>query len=219
MGTHPIFESDFDCLTEMSVAPKRSRFSDRPDESAAAKISKADDGLPSWKQPSTETSLVPLPLSTTSSLLPKPEKPKLTKEQRRALRKNKWSSEKVEIPGISTNMPTGLTPEQQKIYIKQLEIEEISKRLRSNDLGIPADPAQRSPSPEPVYSSDGKRLNTRDVRTRRKLEDMRHSLITEMKVINPHYKPPMTSVQERVLIPQDEHPGVNFVGLLIGPRG
>ena len=47
-----------------------------------------------------------------------------------------------------------------------------------------------SPSPEPVYSSDGKRLNTRDVRTRRKLEDMRHSLITEMKVINPHYMPP-----------------------------
>ena len=29
----------------------------------------------------------------------------------------------------------------------------------------------------------------------------------------------MTRVQERVLIPQDEHPGVNFVGLLIGPRG
>ena len=46
-----------------------------------------------------------------------------------------------------------------------------------------------------------------------------------MKEINPHfmppadYKPPMTRVQERVLIPQDEHPGVNFVGLLIGPRG
>lgn len=33
------------------------------------------------------------------------------------------------------------------------------------------------------------------------------------------YKAPMTRVQERVLIPQDEHPGVNFVGLLIGPRG
>ena len=40
-------------------------------------------------------------------------------------------------------MPKGLTAEQQKIYIKQLEIEEISKRLRSNDLGIPADPAER----------------------------------------------------------------------------
>jgi len=40
-------------------------------------------------------------------------------------------------------MPSDLTPEQQKIYIKQLEIEEITKRLKSNDLGIPADPTQR----------------------------------------------------------------------------
>ena len=34
-------------------------------------------------------------------------------------------------------MILGLTPEQQMIYMKQLEIEEISRRLRSNDLGIP----------------------------------------------------------------------------------
>ena len=53
-----------------------------------------------------------------------------------------------------------------------------------------ANPEERSPSPEPVYSSDGKRLNTRDVRTRRKLEDMRHKAIQEMKEINPHYMPP-----------------------------
>ena len=59
-------------------------------------------------------------------------------------RKNKIKNiQPVSVPGISSNMPKGLTPEQQKIYIKQLEIEEISKRLRSNDLGIPADPAQR----------------------------------------------------------------------------
>ena len=123
-------------------------------------------------------------------------------------------------------MPSDLTPEQQKIYIKQLEIEEITKRLKSNDLGIPADPTQRyycslnrfeldfrSPSPEPVYSSDGKRLNTREIRTKRKLEDTRHQLITHMKELNPHYMPPSdyrapnVRVQERVLIPQDEHPG------------
>ena len=34
-------------------------------------------------------------------------------------------------------MPSGLTMEQQMIYMKQLEIEEVSRRLRSNDLGIP----------------------------------------------------------------------------------
>ena len=70
-------------------------------------------------------------------------KPKLSREERRKLRKSKWSSTTVTIPGISTNMPKGLTVEQQKIYIKQLEIEEISRRLRSNDLGIPANPAER----------------------------------------------------------------------------
>ena len=132
----------------MSAAPKRSRFSDKPEPSAdvsAPKLPKTDV-TPAWKLP--ESALVPLGGQT---------KPKLSREERRRLRKNKWSSEKVEIPGISTNMPTGkltkfyfhcigygfeklilgLTPEQQMIYMKQLEIEEISRRLRSNDLGIP----------------------------------------------------------------------------------
>lgn len=226
----------------MSAAPKRSRFSDKPDDDApppptesmaapavpvisssgagalapVAKVAKVDSTGPAWKLPESNGALVPLGGHG---------KQKLSREERRRLRKKKWSEEKVEIPGISTNMPSGLTMEQQMIYMKQLEIEEVSRRLRSNDLGIPANPEERSPSPEPVYSSDGKRLNTRDVRTRRKLEDMRHKAIQEMKEINPHYmppadyKPPMTRVQERVLIPQDEHPGVNFVGLLIGPRG
>jgi len=230
----------------MSAAPKRSRFSDKPlnepsmappavpmggsdhpvtadlnSGASLAKVAKTETttstgggSAPAWKLP--ESALVPLGGHGKS---------KLSREERRRLRKKKWSEEKVEIPGISTNMPSGLTMEQQMIYMKQLEIEEVSRRLRSNDLGIPANPEDRSPSPEPVYSSDGKRLNTRDVRTRRKLEDMRHKAIQDMKEINPHYmppadyKPPMTRVQERVLIPQDEHPGVNFVGLLIGPRG
>jgi len=217
----------------MSVAPKRSRFSDRPEDSGVGgKVAKTES-TPSWLKPSSgldalpssgsNNSLALMPLS--GGLLPKADKPKLTKEERRALRKKKWSTDTVSITGISTNMPSDLTPEQQKIYIKQLEIEEITKRLKSNDLGIPADPTQRSPSPEPVYSSDGKRLNTREIRTKRKLEDTRHQLITHMKELNPHYMPPSdyrapnVRVQERVLIPQDEHPGINFVGLLIGPRG
>lgn len=83
----------------------------------------------------------------------------------------------------------------------------------------------RSPSPEPIYSSDGKRLNTREFRTRRKLEEDRHTLVTRMQVINPDfkppvdYKPPIIRVSDKVMIPQEEHPEINFVGLLIGPRG
>jgi hypothetical protein len=48
----------------------------------------------------------------------------------------------------------------------------------------------RSPSPEPIYSSDGKRLNTREYRTRRKLEEERHNLIQKILKLNPEFKPP-----------------------------
>ncbi|XP_037713316.1 splicing factor 1 isoform X2 [Drosophila subpulchrella] len=46
-----------------------------------------------------------------------------------------------------------------------------------------------------------------------------------MQTVNPEfkppadYKPPVTRVSDKVLIPQEQHPDINFVGLLIGPRG
>jgi hypothetical protein len=33
------------------------------------------------------------------------------------------------------------------------------------------------------------------------------------------FRPPMVKVHDKVMIPQEEHPEINFVGLLIGPRG
>lgn len=32
-------------------------------------------------------------------------------------------------------------------------------------------------------------------------------------------RPPIIRVSDKVMIPQEEHPDINFVGLLIGPRG
>lgn len=99
----------------------------------------------------------------------------------------------------------------------------------------------RSPSPEPIYSTDGKRLNTREYRTRKKMEDDRHNLVQELIALNPEYKPPtdykwvshpsvdyfiflfyrppQNRITDKVFIPQENHPDINFVGLLIGPRG
>ena len=54
----------------------------------------------------------------------------------------------------------------------------------------PSPPSQRSPSPEPIYSHDGKRLNTREVRVRKRLEDERHESILKATQLNPDYKPP-----------------------------
>ena len=48
----------------------------------------------------------------------------------------------------------------------------------------------RSPSPEPIYSSDGKRLNTREYRKRKEFEEMRHDAIQKMLLVNSEYKPP-----------------------------
>ncbi len=57
-------------------------------------------------------------------------------------------------------------------------------------MGISANPEERSPSPEPEYDTMGKRLNTRDARVRKKLEEERHQLVIDMIKVNPEYKPP-----------------------------
>ncbi|XP_038181476.1 splicing factor 1 isoform X5 [Microtus oregoni] len=144
-------------------------------------------------------------------------------------KRSRWNQDTMEqktvIPGMPTVIPPGLTREQERAYIVQLQIEDLTRKLRTGDLGIPPNPEDRSPSPEPIYNSEGKRLNTREFRTRKKLEEERHTLITEMVALNPDfkppadYKPPATRVSDKVMIPQDEYPEINFVGLLIGPRG
>ena len=49
----------------------------------------------------------------------------------------------------------------------------------------------RSPSPEPIYNTEGKRLNTREYRVRKRLEEERHTLIQIASLRNPEYKPPI----------------------------
>merc|ERR1719221_706919 len=152
---------------------------------------------------------------------------KESREERKKKRKSRWTDEacKTFIPGLPTMIPAGLSKEQEEAYLLQLKIEEASRRLRSGDLGIALNPEDRSPSPEPIYSSDGKRLNTREYRKRKELEDMRHDSIQKMMMVNndykppPDYKAPQVKVSDKVMIPQDNHPDINFVGLLIGPRG
>lgn len=148
--------------------------------------------------------------------------------EKKKKRRSRWGGdekEKTFIPGMPTVLPANLTKDQEEAYLVQFKIEEITRKLRTGDLGIAPNPEERSPSPEPIYGTDGKRLNTREYRMRRKLEEERHSMITKMISLNADfkppvdYKPPMTRVSDKVMIPQEEHPEINFVGLLIGPRG
>lgn len=116
-----------------------------------------------------------------------------------------------------------LTAEQMCAYQTMFRIQEITSTLRSNDLN-PPERNNRSPSPAPAYDARGKRINTREQLYRRKLEEERHRLVEIALKMIPHfvapedYKRPV-KFQDKYYIPVDTYPGINFVGLLLGPRG
>ena len=91
-----------------------------------------------------------------------------------------------------------------------VRIEDANMRLRSGKLGIPEDPDRRSPSPEPIYNHEGKRLNTRDIRWRKRIETERHDAIKEMLSLNPHYRvppdyrPPEAKIEDKIYLPMGE---------------
>ncbi|OAF71866.1 Branchpoint-bridging protein [Intoshia linei] len=135
------------------------------------------------------------------------------------------TSERSIIPGVPTIVSNKMSKTQEKLYLLQLEVEDINQRLRIGNFNV-TDTDNRSPSPEPIYSHDGKRLNTKDIRFREKLEEKRNEIIDKIIKLNPLYRPPMeykistmNRVIDKVFIPQDLHPSINFVGLIIGPRG
>ena len=106
----------------------------------------------------------------------------------------------------------------------QVKIEQARARLRKPDLGIPENPDDRSPSPEPIYNNIGQRVNTREMRTRKKLEESLQDSIQKLQEICPTYTPPADCKQvakytSKIYIPAEKYPHINFVGLCIGPRG
>uniref|UniRef100_A0A182MQC5 Branchpoint-bridging protein n=1 Tax=Anopheles culicifacies TaxID=139723 RepID=A0A182MQC5_9DIPT len=143
-------------------------------------------------------------------------------------RKSRWDDEKQakeRFQCMSPALPNTMSSIQQESYILQQQINELSKQLLLGDLSLPSNLQDRSPSPPPIYDHNGKRLNTRANRARQKLEEQRHQLITRMQTINPNfvpplgYKPPGNYHTEKIILPQDEYPHINFIGVLIGPRG
>uniref|UniRef100_A0AC34Q5E1 Branchpoint-bridging protein n=1 Tax=Panagrolaimus sp. JU765 TaxID=591449 RepID=A0AC34Q5E1_9BILA len=150
---------------------------------------------------------------------------KLEAEAREQRRRSRWSTNKAFVPGMPTILPSDLDDTKTQIYLLTIEIEEATRKLRLNEFALTTAATERSPSPEPIYDNTGKRLNTREVRKRQELEQRRHEKILLLKALNPDYKPPADyrppniRLHEKVWIPQDDHPEINFVGLLIGPRG
>ncbi|KIV97521.1 branchpoint-bridging protein [Exophiala mesophila] len=145
---------------------------------------------------------------------------------KRRKKRNRWGeaddNKAAGLMGLPTLIQANMTAEQLEAYILNLRIEEISQKLRINDV-VPAE-GDRSPSPAPQYDNFGRRVNTREFRYRKRLEDERHKLIEKAMKTIPNYHPPSdyrrpTKTQEKVYVPVNDYPEINFIGLLIGPRG
>jgi hypothetical protein len=77
------------------------------------------------------------------------------------------------------------------IYLKiavRVRIEELTHAINTGQLGLDDPTVRRSPSPPPKYDSQGKRTNTREQRTREKLNLERQSLIQVATRLNPAFK-------------------------------
>ncbi|KAJ5293787.1 hypothetical protein N7508_008608 [Penicillium antarcticum] len=145
---------------------------------------------------------------------------------KRRKKRNRWGDQQENkaagLMGLPTMIMANFTSEQLEAYTLHLRIEEISQKLRINDV-VPAD-GDRSPSPPPQYDNFGRRVNTREFRYRKRLEDERHKLVEKAMKTIPNYHPPSdyrrpTKTQEKVYVPVNDYPEINFIGLLIGPRG
>jgi splicing factor 1 len=115
--------------------------------------------------------------------------------------------------GLPTSISANMTQEQLDAYTLHLRIEEISQKLRINDV-VPAD-GDRSPSPPPQYDNFGRRVNTREYRYRKRLEEERHKLVEKAMKTIPNYSPPSdyrrpTKTQEKVYVPVNDYPEINF---------
>jgi Splicing factor 1 helix-hairpin domain len=111
--------------------------------------------------------------------------------------------------GLSTALVGAMTPEQVEAYALQLRIEEITQKMKINDVVPPT--RERSRSPPPTYDNMGRRTNTREVRYRKKLEDERHRLVEKAMRFIPEFKPPsdyrrLTRTQEKIYIPVNDVP-------------
>jgi splicing factor 1 len=135
--------------------------------------------------------------------------------------------------GLPTAIVADMTSEQLEAYTLHLRIEEITQKLKIDDV-VPADgdryaslvdciqpilatadTQRRSPSPPPQYDNHGRRVNTREYRYRKRLEDERHKLIEKAMKTIPNYHPPQdyrrpTKTQEKVYVPVNDYPEINF---------
>ncbi|KAL6509428.1 Splicing factor 1 [Orobanche gracilis] len=141
-------------------------------------------------------------------------------------RKSIWADDEpkavIQLPDFIKDF-TGCIEFDPEIHALNSGLLEISRKLQSGMLLDDRPEGARSPSPEPIYDNMGVRINTREYRSREKLNSERQHIISKIIKKNPAFKPPANyrppKLQKKLYPPAKEYPGYNFIGLVIGPGG
>jgi len=104
-----------------------------------------------------------------------------------SFKRRKWDPKPDSMPNIPLLLPSDFNRDQLESLLLKIRMEEINHQLATNKLDLEVN---RSPSPEPIYDSTGKRTNTREQRAREKLTNERQNLIERAIKLNPLFKPP-----------------------------
>jgi splicing factor 1 len=121
-----------------------------------------------------------------------------------------------------------MTQEQLEIYVWHLRTLEITSVLRLPDSTLArrgeVRQSRRIAPPDLEYDAAGRRTNTRIQRRRHALMAERHTCVEGIVASVPDYRTPSdyrrpTRFVDRLFIPNTEHPGVNVIGQILGPRG
>lgn len=137
---------------------------------------------------------------------------------------SRWKSvyEKEYIPPAYSDFPPGMSNSDIDQFLREQRLDELIYKLQMGEMEY-GSPDIREPSPPPIYDKNGSRINTREVRVRKNMEEELSNLIEYMSnnvegyVVPKDYKP--LKKTKKLIIPLDKYPDYNFMGLIIGPRG
>lgn len=115
--------------------------------------------------------------------------------------------------------PVNIRVKEQQCLLSRLQT--ITNAI--NTQSLPVDDLCRSPSPPPVYDNRGKRVNTRYDRALDKVEAQRFKLCSRLKKLDSSFIPPRgmrpPKCIDKLYIPKEKEGKLNFIGLILGPRG
>ena len=139
-------------------------------------------------------------------------------------RKSRWGSEeqKLDIPPGAAIAMSRMTPAQAEAFLFRLRLDKFNYKL--NNPGMFIEKEDLGPEPEPVYDANGQRVNTLPRRYHDKIikdrQDFLEAAIAKnpaLRALAPGFRPAQKEL--KIIVPVDDYPGYNFIGLIIGPRG